>query len=126
MSGLWAGLTLTTPTPSLREMLIGAAGDIDVATGNKLGFFVDTIGVARATKSLRYNCYLRVNRTGYLHLFFQVETPFPGPFPAQVNTPEGDTYLPVNTEEELKDVVAQVIQRPRTNDIVFFLLNAVS
>jgi hypothetical protein len=58
----------------------------------------------------------------YLNLFFQVTTPSGGPFDAELGTPEGDKYPPIKSETDLRDVIEQVMLRPRTKEVVEYLL----
>jgi hypothetical protein len=125
-NSLWPDFTTATSMPGLREMLYQAAGDIDIQTKGAIQFYVDTLGVSGNVKQVRHNCYLRVPKTGYTHLLFQASTPVPGPWPARVNTPEGDTFPPVQDEPELRAVIQQILQRERTKEIVLYLLTTVS
>src|SRR5438067_275607 len=77
-NSLWPDFSAMTPPRGMREMLVAAAGDIDARTNGALQFYVDTLGVSGAVKKVRHNCYLRVPKTGYTHLLFQVTTPAPG------------------------------------------------
>jgi hypothetical protein len=40
-------------------------------------------------------------------------------------TPEGDTFKDLKSEAELIDAIRQVLQRPRTTEVLLFLLNTV-
>ena len=114
-----------SPPRTMAEMLYDAAGDLGAMTNGKLDFYVDAIGVAPAggpTTQIRYNCYIRVIPKSYLHLFFQVTTPSGGPFDAELGTPEGDSYPPIKSEQELRDVIAAVMGRPRTREVAEYLL----
>jgi hypothetical protein len=110
----------------MAEMLYDAAGDLGALTKGKLDFYVDAVGVAPSVSGpvtqIRYNCYIRVIAKGYLHLFFQVTTPSSGPFAADLGTPEGDSFPPVKNETELLRVIEVVMQRPRTREVVEYLL----
>jgi hypothetical protein len=111
----------------MAEMLYDAAGDLARITNNKLDFYVDTVGVADppagpATK-IRYNCYIRVIKTGNVHLFFQVTTPSASPFEADLGTPEGDRFSPIKDEGELLAAIGQIMQRPRTTEVIDYLLH---
>src|SRR5207249_4932197 len=103
-----------TPSRGLREMLYDAAGDIDARTNGALQFYVDTLGVSGAVKKVRHNCYLRVPKTAYVHLLFQVTTTVPGPWPATATTPEGETFPDIQDENQLRDAIQQILQRERT------------
>jgi hypothetical protein len=109
------------------EMLYDAAGDVSQLTGGKIDFYIDTVGIGPSgmIQDMRYNCYLRVIAMKYLHLLFRVTAPVAGPFPATVATPEGESFRDLNTEAELRDAIRQVLQRPRTIEVLRFLLNTV-
>jgi len=97
-------------------MLYDAAGDLAKITNNKLDFYVDAVGVADPpagpVTKIRYNCYIRVIKTGNVHLFFQVTTPSGSPFDAYLGTPEGDKFPPIKDEGELLKAIGQIMQRP--------------
>jgi hypothetical protein len=124
-NSLWPDFSTMTPPRGLREMLYDAAGDIDAKTKGAIQFYVDTLGVSAGVKKVRHNCYLRLPKTGYLHLLFQVITPVPGPWPANVGTPEGESFQNIQDENQLRDAIQQIIQRERTKEIVLFLLGTV-
>ncbi|MGO8748307.1 MAG: hypothetical protein ACLQNE_20225 [Thermoguttaceae bacterium] len=115
-----------SPPRTMAEMLYDAAGDLGTLTNGKLDFYVDAVGVAPSVSGpvtqIRYNCYIRVIAKSYLHLFFQVTTPSSGPFDAEFGTPEGDRFPPVRNEDELRKVIRDVLQRPRTKEVVEYLL----
>ena len=119
---LWPDFSTLTPSRGLREMLYDAAGDIHTTTNGALEFYVDILGVSGTTKKVRHNCYLRIPKTGYNHLLFQVTTPVPGPWPATAATPEGESYPNLQNEDHLRDAIQQILQRERTKEIVLFLL----
>ena len=123
---LWPDFSTLTPPRGLREMLYGAAGDISTQTNGAILFYVDTLGVSGTVKQVRHNCYLRVPKTEYMHLLFQVSTPVPGPWPATVATPEGERYSDIKDENELRAAIQQILQRERTKEIVLFLLGTIS
>lgn len=116
----------TSPPRTMAEMLYDAAGDLGKITNGKLDFYVDAVGVAPTAggpiTQIRYNCYIRVIAKSYLHLFFQVTTPSGGPFDAVLGTPEGDQFPPIKNEQELLKVIEKVMQRPRTKEVVEYLL----
>lgn len=116
----------TSPPRTMSEMLYDAAGDLGKLTNGKLDFYVDAVGASSTVNGpvtkIRYNCYVRVISKSYLHLFFQITTPSGGAFPAELGTPEGESYPPINDEAELLKVIEQVMQRPRTKDVVEYLL----
>lgn len=121
---LWPTAGISPPR-MMAEMLYDAAGDLATVTGNKLDFYVDAIGVAPThgpVTQIRYNCYIRVITKSYLHLFFQVTTPSGGPFDAVLGTPEGDKFEDIKTEPDLRDAIAVVMGRPRTKEVVEYLL----
>lgn len=121
---LWPAVGVSPPR-TMAEMLYDAAGDLATLTNGKLDFYVDAVGVAPGVgpvTQIRYNCYIRVIAKSYLHLFFQVTTPSGGPFDAELGTPEGDKFPPIRNETELRDVIAAVMQRPRTKEVVEYLL----
>lgn len=115
-----------SPPRTMGEMLYDAAAGLAQISQNKLDFYVDALGVAPdplgPVTKIRYNCYIRVISKGYLHLLFQVTTPSSSAFPAEIGTPEGDHYQPVNNETDLKSTIAQVLQRPATKDAIDYLL----
>ena len=110
----------------MAEMLYDAAGDLGTLTKGKLDFYVDAVGVAPSANGpvtqIRYNCYIRVIAKSYLHLFFQVTTPSSGPFDADLGTPEGDQFPPIQNETELLKVIGDIMKRPRTKEVVEYLL----
>jgi hypothetical protein len=126
-SSLWPNLSGITQTRGMREMLVDAAGDISAQTNGDIEFYVDLVGVGLSglVKNIRYNCYLRAVKTGYLHLFFQVTTPSTGPWPACLATPEGESYAGLTDETKLRDAIMQVLQRTRTAEIVYYLRSMV-
>jgi hypothetical protein len=107
------------------EMLYDAAGDVGSVTNNKLDFHVDSVGAGKAgaITEIRHNCYLRVIKNAYTHLLFRITCPVATPFPANAATPEGDNYPEINSETELRDTIKQILARPRTTEILLFLLN---
>jgi hypothetical protein len=125
MPSLWPSVSASPPR-TMAEMLYDAAGDLAGITNNKLDFYVDTVGVADPpagpVTKLRYNCYIRVIKTGNVHLFFQVTTSSASPFDADLGTPEGDTFPPIKDESELLNVIGQIMQRPRTTEVINYLL----
>src|ERR1700752_4144566 len=121
---LWPPVGVSPPR-TMAEMLYDAAGDLGTLTNGKLDFYVDAVGVAPShgpVTKIRYNCYIRVISKSYLHLFFQVTTPSSGPFDAELGTPEGDSFPPIKNETELLQVIGQIMQRPRTKEVVEYLL----
>jgi hypothetical protein len=111
----------------MREMLVDAVGDINAQTNGDIQFYVDLVGVGTSglVENIRYNCYLRAVKTGYLQLFFQVTTPSTGPWPASLATPEGEKYANLTDETKLRDAIVQVLQRTRTAEIVYYLRSMV-
>jgi hypothetical protein len=129
MSGsLWPNFAGLTPPRGMMEMLYDAAGDIGTQTGGAIDFYVDTVGVgvSGAIQDIRYNCYLRLVKKGYVHLLFRVISPVAGPFPATVATPEGEQYPDLKDETELRAALGKILQRERTKEIVLYLLKLVS
>ena len=125
-NSLWPDFSTVTPPPrGLREMLYDLAGDIDSKTGGAIKFYVDTLGVTSAIEKVRHNCYLRVPKTEYTHLLFQVNTPVPGPWPAVASTPEGERFPDIQDENQLRDAVEKILQRERTKEVVLYLLSTV-
>src|SRR3954464_4507359 len=120
-NSLWPDFSGLTPPRGMREMLYDAAGDIDAKTNGAIQFYVDTLGVSSTVTKVRYNCYLRVVKTEYTHLLFQVTTPVPGPWPASAATPEGETFSDIQDESRLREVIQDILQRERTKEIVLFL-----
>src|SRR5580698_2891435 len=114
---LWPAVGLSPPR-TMAEMLYDAAGDLGTLTNGKLDFYVDAVGVAPSVSGpvtqIRYNCYIRVISKSCLHLFFQITTPSSGPFDAVLGTPEGDSYPVIKNETELRNIIGDVMQRPRT------------
>jgi hypothetical protein len=125
-NSLWPNFSTMTPPRGLREMLYDAAGDIDAQTNGAIQFYVDTLGVSGAARQVRHNCYLRIPKTEYTHLLFQVSTPVAGPWPAVLTTPEGEKVAGIQDEARLRDAIAQILQRERTKEIVLYLLGTVS
>ncbi len=121
-NSLWPDFSTLTPPRGLREMLYEAAGDIDAQTKGAIQFYVDTLGVSAAVAKVRHNGYLRVRKTEYTHLLFQVTTAVPGPWPATAATPEGETFADIQDETRLRDAIQQILQRERTKEIVLYLL----
>jgi hypothetical protein len=117
---------MTPPRRGLREMLYDAAGDIGTQTNGAILFYVDTLGVSGTIRQVRHNCYLRVPKTEYTHLLFQVNTPVPGPWPATATTPEGDSFPNLQDESQLRAAIQEILQRERTKEIVLYLLGTVS
>jgi hypothetical protein len=122
---LWPNISGHKPPRGMVEMLNEFAGDVGSITNNKLEFRVDSVGVggAGAIKEMRHNCYLRVIKNAYTHLLFRITCPVATPFPAKAATPEGDPYPEINNENELQDTIKQILARPRTMEILVFLLN---
>jgi hypothetical protein len=122
---LWPSFTSIPPRRGMVEMLYDAAGDIAQLTSNKLDFHVETGGISASglLQNMRHNCYLRVISKAYLHLLFQVKTPVTTPFEAALSTPEGETFPHLKDEPELREAIRQVLARPRTVEVVQFLLN---
>lgn len=125
-NSLWPNFSNLTPPRGMREMLYEAAGDIGTQTNGKIDFFVDSVGIGAsgAVQKIRYNCYLRIPRENYLHLFFRVTSPVGSPFPATLETPEGERHADLKDEDELRDAIAKVLQRPRTQEVVLYLLSS--
>lgn len=126
-ASLWPNLTGTMPPRGMREMLIDAVGDVKTQTNGDIEFYVDLVGVGASglVQNLRYNCYLRAVKTGYLYMFFQLTTPSTGLWPAKLTTPEGETYPDLMDEAHLRAAIAQVLQRQRTSEIVYYLRSMV-
>ncbi len=122
---LWPNFSTLTPPRGLREMLDDTAGDIDTQTNGAIQFYVDTLGVSGTVRHVLHNCYLRIPKTGYTHLRFQVSTPVPGPWPASLATPEGDRFAHLQDEGQLRAAIQQVLQRERTKESVLYLLSTV-
>lgn len=124
---LWPDLLSATQPRGMRRMLHDMVGDIERQTKDAIKFYVDMVGMsptfAPGVESLRYNCYLRVVRTNYSHLLFQVETPFPGPWPARVATPEDGPSPPVEDEAGLRDAIRKILVRDRTKEVLTILLD---
>jgi hypothetical protein len=110
----------------MAEMLYDAADGLAQISQNKLDFYVDAVGVAPdpagPVTKIRYNCYIRIISKAYLHLLFQVTTPSGSPFDAELGTPEGDQYAPVKNEMDLRATISQILQRPRTKEVIDYLL----
>ena len=125
MSNLWPPVSASPPR-TMAEMLYDAAGDLARITNNKLDFYVDAVGVADPpagpVTKIRYNCYIRVIKTANVHLFFQVTTPSASAFDAELGTPEGDTFPPIKDEAALLAAIRQIMQRPRTAEVINYLL----
>ena len=115
-----------TPPRTMAEMLYDAAAGLAQISQNKLDFYVDVVGVAPdalgPVTKIRYNCYIRVISKAYLHLLFQVTTPTGAPFDAEIGTPEGDPLPLVKNEAELQSAIAKILQRPRTKEVIDYLL----
>jgi hypothetical protein len=126
-TSLWPNFASLAPPRGMMDMLQEAAGDIGQQTNGRIEFYVDPVGVgvSGAIKDIRYNCYLRVVKNGYTHLLFRVTTPVAGPFPATAATPEGEQYPDLKDETKLRDAIRDILQRPRTTEIVLYLLNTV-
>ena len=125
MPNLWPAVS-ASPARTMAEMLYDAAGNLASITNNKLDFYVDTVGVADPPSGpvtkIRYNCYIRVIKSGNVHLFFQVTTPSASPFDADLGTPEGERFTPIKDESELLSAINQIMQRPRTMEVINYLL----
>jgi hypothetical protein len=125
MSSLWPSVSAAPPR-TMAEMLYDAAGDLARITNNKLDFYVDAVGVAEPpagpVTKIRYNCYIRVIKAGNVHLFFQVTTPSASPFDADIGTPEGERFTSIKDENELLNTIKQIMQRPRTTEVINYLL----
>lgn len=110
----------------MAEMLYDAAAGLAQISQNKLDFYVDAVGVAPdpsgPVTNIRYNCYIRVVGKTYLHLLFQVTTPSGSAFEAEIGTPEGDQYPSVKNESELIDAIEKILKRPRTKEVIEYLL----
>ena len=126
MPNLWPPVSASPPR-TMAEMLYDAAGDLAKITNNKLDFYVDAVGVADPPAGpvtrIRYNCYIRVVKSGIAHLFFQVTTPSASPFDADLGTPEGDSFCSIKDEGELLKAIRQIMQRPRTAEVIQYLLH---
>lgn len=122
-SSLWQHLSGTTQPRGMQEILIDLVGDISAQTNGDIQFYVDLVGIGSSglVENIRYNCYLRAAKTGYLHLFFQVTTPSTGSWPASVATPEGEKYSNLTDETKLREAIENIVQRPRTAEIVYYL-----
>jgi hypothetical protein len=125
MPNLWPSLSAASAR-TMDVMLYDAAGNLAGITNNKLDFYVDSVGVAEPpagpVTKIRYNCYIRVIKSGNVHFFFQVTTPSASPFEADIGTPEGERFHSIKDENELLDVIAQIMQRPRTTEVINYLL----
>lgn len=110
----------------MSEMLNAAAGDLAGHTGNKLDFYVVSVGVADPATGpvnrIRYNCYIRVLKSETAHLFFQVTTPSGSAFEAEIGTPEGERYARIKDEDDLRKVIGEILSRPRTAEVIAYLL----
>jgi hypothetical protein len=123
---LWPNIDGQSPPRGMVEMLYDAAAGVGSITGNKLDFHVDSVGIGRAgaIEKMRHNCYLRVIKNGYTHLLFQITCPVAiPPFPAKAATPEGDNYTDIRNENGLVDTIGKILARPRTTEILLFLVN---
>jgi hypothetical protein len=111
----------------MMELLYDTGGDLGQQTNGDIGFYVDSVavGVSGPIKDIRCNCYLRVVKSSYTHLLFRVTTPVAGPFPATAATSKGERYPDLKDETELRDAIRDILQRPRTTEIVLFLLKTV-
>lgn len=109
----------------MAEMLYDAAAGLAQISNSKLDFYVDALGVAPnaagPVTKIRYNCYIRVIGKNYLHLLFQVTTPSSSPFPADLGTPEGESHQ-ANDESQLNSAISAILQRPRTKEVLDYLL----
>ena len=126
-NSLWPNLTGIAQARGMREMLVEAVGDIKTQTSGDIEFSVDLVGIGTSglVQHIRYNCYLRTVKTDYKYLFFQVTTPSTGPWPAKLTTPEGDAYPSLGDETQLRVAIGQVLQRPRTVEVVYYLRSMV-
>jgi hypothetical protein len=110
----------------MAEMLYDTAAGLSQISQNKLDFYVDAVGVAPdplgPVTKIRYNCYIRVISKTYLHLLFQVTTPSSSAFDAEIGTPESDKISTVKDETELVAAIGQILQRPRTKEVIDYLL----
>lgn len=122
---LWPTISVTPPK-TMAEMLYDSAAGLSQVSQSKLDFYVDAVGVAPVLSgpvtNIRFNCYIKVIGKNYLHLLFQVTTPSGSPFPADIGTPEGDAYPPANNETELTATISAILQRPRTKEVLEYLL----
>ncbi len=125
MSSLWPSAIAPAPR-TMAEILREVAGDLASVTNNKLDFYVDAVGVADPpagpVAKIRYNCYIRVIKSGNVHLFFQVTTPSASPFDADIGTPEGESYGSLKNETELRNAIQEIMNRPRTSEVISYLL----
>jgi hypothetical protein len=125
MPTLWPAASASPPR-TMTEMLYDAAGDLGRITNSKLDFYVDTVGVADPpagpVTKIRHNCYIRVIKSGNVHLFFQVTTPSASPFDADIGTPEGERFTPIKDESELLAAISKIMQRPRTAEAINYLI----
>ncbi len=113
----------------MAQMLLEAVGDIDAQTGGKIKFYIDPVacaGNSGVIQGVRYNCYLRADKSNAVHLLFRVTTPVASPFPAAAVTPEGESYPDLADENALRDAIRQILQRERTKEIVLYLLSTVA
>ena len=115
-----------TPPKTMPELLYDAAAGLGQISQNKLDFFVDALGVAPnalgPVTKIRYNCYIRIVGKEYMHLLFQVTTPSGSAFDAEIGTPEGEQYSTVRNETELTATITKILQRPRTKEVIEYLL----
>ncbi len=122
---LWPSIS-PTPPRTMAEMLYDTAAGLSQISQNKLDFYVDAVGVAPdplgPVTKIRYNCYIRVISKTYLHLLFQVTTPSSSAFDAEIGTPESDKISTVKDETELVAAIGQILQRPRTKEVIDYLL----
>ena len=123
-STLWPPIMQNPPPRDMAEMLYDLAKDISVLTSGRLDFHIDAVGIGGigAVTHIRYNCYLRVVKKAYLHLLFRVTTEVGSPFPAEFATPEGDPIPNASDKNELEQRIQTILQRPRTSDILHYLL----
>ena len=128
MPDLWPDFAGLAAKRGMFEMLLAAAGGIGAKTEGEVDFHIDAVGVGPVggpVQRIRYNCYLRVVKTGYLYLLFRVITPVAAAFPARAETPEGDEYAEIGDEHALIEVISKILQRERTREIVLYLLSIV-
>lgn len=129
-NSLWPSFANMSAPRGMRQMLSEAAGDLSAETNGKLEFYVDSVGVGASGRiqRIRYNCYINViksNKPVYHHLFFRVTTPVASPFPATLETPEGDEEPDLKDEPELRDAIKRIMERERTTEVVLYLMNSV-
>ena len=111
MPDLWPDFAGKAVPRGMYQMLNDAAGDIREKTAGAIEFRVDPVGVGAggAIERIRFNCYLRVVATNYLYLLFRVIAPVAGPFPATVQTPEGEKYPEIADEPGLLEAIAKIL-----------------